>query len=361
MNVNKSLLDLYTDYLLVTPTYSTATGLSKVTDNKVSHDQVTRLLSQKINSQTLWREVKPLSYEIRSNEGILIIDDSIEPKPYTKSNALINWHYDHCSGKSVKGVNFVNAYYYSPEHDMGIPVGVEYVLKDKAIVDVNGKTSYKSKKTKNAMMRDMVKHADYNIGFKYVLADSWFSSAENMACITEGCKSNFIMAIKSNRVVALSKDAKEKGIYHSIESLELEGRTMSVYLKQYDKPVLITKQIFKNGDGSTGTLYLATSDLNLDYENLTAIYEKRWKVEEFFRSIKNNAAFAKAPTKTVNTQQAHFTASMIAYVKLERLKLRNSKNHYAMKSEIWLVATKAAWEQLNKLSTPNRNFNKIAA
>ena len=47
MNVN-NLLDLYTDYVLVTPTYSTATGLSSVTDNKVSHDQVTRLLSVRL-------------------------------------------------------------------------------------------------------------------------------------------------------------------------------------------------------------------------------------------------------------------------------------------------------------------------
>ena len=47
MNVN-NLLDLYTDYVLVTPTNSTATGLSSVTDNKVSHDQVTRLLSVRL-------------------------------------------------------------------------------------------------------------------------------------------------------------------------------------------------------------------------------------------------------------------------------------------------------------------------
>jgi len=244
---------------------------------------------------------------------------------------------------------------------MGLPVGVDYVLKDQKQINDQGLVTYKSKSTKNEMMRDMVKHADYNLGFKYVLADSWFSSVENMNCITEDCKSDFIMAIKSNRVVALSKEDKENGIYHSIESLELEERTMSVYFKQYNKPVLIAKQVFKNGDGSTGTLYLVTSDLNLDYQSLTTIYEKRWKVEEFFRSIKNNAAFAKAPTKTIKTQQAHFTASMIAFIKLERLKLRNNKNHYAMKSEIWLAATKAAWKQLHKLSTPNANFNKIAA
>jgi len=32
-----------------------------------------------------------------------------------------------------------------------------------------------------------------------------------------------------------------------------------------------------------------------------------------------------------------------------------------LKSQIWLEATKAAWEQLNRLSTPHINFSKNAA
>jgi hypothetical protein len=77
MNVN-NLLDLYTtDYLLVTPTYSKATGLSSVRDNKVSHDQVTRLLSGKINSSTLWKQVKSLIHEIHCDDGLLIIVHAI--------------------------------------------------------------------------------------------------------------------------------------------------------------------------------------------------------------------------------------------------------------------------------------------
>jgi len=359
MDVN-NLLDIYTDYLLVNPGYSTATGLSQVTNQAVSHDQVTRLLSGgKLTSLALWRYVKPMCHEIRSSEGLLIIDDSIEPKPHTKQNALINWHFDHCTGKNVKGVNFVSSFYYS--QDMGLPIGVEYVLKDVKSVNKTGKPCFKSKETKNEMMRELVRQASRNVEFKYVLADSWFSSADNMACITEECDTDFIMAIKSNRVVALSKEDKLQGNYVSITSLKLEGCTMSVYFKQLEQPVLISKQVFKNGDGSTGTLYLATSDLNLDYTAITTIYEKRWKVEEFYRSLKSNASFAKSPTSKIKTQQAHFTASMIAFVKLERLKIRNNKNHYAMKHEIWLVAVKAAWKELDNLSTPNRNFTEIAA
>ena len=235
MTVNNHI-DLYTDYLLVNPSYSTATGLSRITDGKVSHDQITRLLyGNNLSSKTLWEYVKPLCHEIKSPDGLLIIDDSIEPKPYTKPNALINWHYDHCTGKSVKGVNFVSAFYYSQE--IGFPVGVEYVKKDKLIINKNGKTSYKSKETKNAMMRRLVYQASYNIEFSYVLADSWFSSAENMSFITKECVCNFIMAIKSNRVVALSKEEKLKGNYVSIDSLELEECTKSVYFKQLENPV----------------------------------------------------------------------------------------------------------------------------
>src|SRR5690606_17208090 len=143
MTVN-NLLDLYTDYLLVSPGYSTATGLSRLTDSEVSHDKVTRLLSTSIDPKTLWEQVKPLAHEIRSKEGLLIIDDSIEAKPHTKPNPLITWHYDHCEGRCVKGVNFVSSFYYSPDHDMGLPVGVEFVNKNQKVED-KGKVSYKDK------------------------------------------------------------------------------------------------------------------------------------------------------------------------------------------------------------------------
>ena len=82
------------------------------------------------------------------------------------------------------------------------------------------------------------------------------------------------------------KDIKEKGLYVGIKSLELEGNVMSVYFEQLDFPVVISKQVFKNEDESTGILYLAFSDLSLTYDKETTIYKKRWKVEEYHKSIK---------------------------------------------------------------------------
>lgn len=40
-----NIFDLYTDYLQISLGSATAIGLSKIVDNEVSHDQVTRMLS----------------------------------------------------------------------------------------------------------------------------------------------------------------------------------------------------------------------------------------------------------------------------------------------------------------------------
>ncbi len=53
--MKKPDLDLYTDYLLSTFGFATATGLSEMVEGDVNHDQVTRFLSaQDYTSKDLW-------------------------------------------------------------------------------------------------------------------------------------------------------------------------------------------------------------------------------------------------------------------------------------------------------------------
>ena len=86
----RRLLDLYTDYLLVSFGQATATGLSALLPDVVSHDKVTRFLSQnEFTSKDLWKVVKPHVRRVQSEEAVLIFDDSIEEKPYTDENEII--------------------------------------------------------------------------------------------------------------------------------------------------------------------------------------------------------------------------------------------------------------------------------
>ena len=62
--MSSSLLDLYSDYLISSFGQTSATGLSRLTDGAVSHDQVTRFLSEpKKSGADLWDTVKPLARE----------------------------------------------------------------------------------------------------------------------------------------------------------------------------------------------------------------------------------------------------------------------------------------------------------
>ena len=86
----RRLLDLYTDYLLVSFGQATATGLSALLPDVVSHDKVTRFLANnEFTSKDLWKVVKPHVRRVQSEDGVLIFDDSIEGKPYTDENEII--------------------------------------------------------------------------------------------------------------------------------------------------------------------------------------------------------------------------------------------------------------------------------
>ena len=98
-------LDLYTDFLLATVGQATATGLSRAVDGAVSHDSITRFLNEhSFSSKDLWQSVKLLVRKHETADGCLIFDDSIVEKAYMSENPLFCWHFDHSTGKSVKGI-----------------------------------------------------------------------------------------------------------------------------------------------------------------------------------------------------------------------------------------------------------------
>jgi IS4 transposase len=73
----------------------------------------------------------------------------------------------------------------------------------------------------------------------------------------------------------------------------------------------------------------------LSYDQITTIYQRRWKVEEYHKSLKQNASFGDSPTKNPDTQSNHFFASMLAYIKLEALKLKHSIGHFRIKAQLY--------------------------
>jgi transposase len=126
-----------------------------------------------------------------------------------------------------------------------------------------------------------------------------------------------------------------------------------VYLEQVPFPLLLVKQVFTNKDQSQGLLYLVTSDTTLDSDKIMGLYQERWQVEEYHKSLKQNVSLACSPTRTQRTQSNHFFCSLCAFVKLESLKIKTRLNHFALKSRLYMAALQTAFGQLQAMQPGN--------
>ena len=355
--MDKYLLDLYSDYLIAQNQYATATGLSDLLEGQISHDKITKFLNkQEFSSKDLWEYIKP---EVRRIEddvgGVLIIDDTIEEKTYTDENEIICWHYSHAKGICVKGVNILSCL--ARYGDVALPIAYESVCKDVTFCDIaTKKVNRQSSVSKNELFRSIITQSVTNrVKFDYVLADNWFGAKKNMEFIHYEIKKKFIIGVKANRLVALTEQDRKKGQYQNLNTLLLkDGEKRIVWLKDFFFPVTLIKKIFKNEDSSTGVLYLVSNDLESSTDRIYEVYQKRWRIEEYHKSIKQNASLEKSPTKVMRSQKNHIFASIIAYCKLEFLRTKTSLNHFALKYKLLVRANQMAFLELGRWRVNNR-------
>lgn len=82
---------------------------------------------------------------------------------------------------------------------------------------------------------------------------------------------------------------------------------------------------------------------------ILATYQKRWPVEVFHKSLKQNASLVKAPVRTIVTQKNHVFAVLYAVFKLECLSIKRHLNHFALREQLYLKAIRLAFDELQTL------------
>ena len=348
--------DKYIDFMISSFGHLEVTKLGKILG--CSHDIFTKqlLLDRELDDDIkLWKNIKSLlRYYENENSGCILIDDCLLHKPHTKvNNDVVCWHYDHVSQKMAKGILMLN-FHYTDDSGISIPLGYEIISKtENKYNEEFKKDTKKSMFTKNEIMRDKLKilHLNNHVKFKYVLFDKWFSSVQNLVYINEVMKKHFVCPIKSNRKIALTIEDKNKGNYVNISNIDIEDcSSRLVYLEGYKDPIKLIKQVVKNGDDDESVyLYLITNDTDLTFQEILEIYKRRWKVEEYHKSLKQNLKIEHSPTKVETSQRNHIHLCVCAFIKLEKLRLNYNMNHFALKEKIYIEALKTAYGKVQKL------------
>lgn len=353
----ESYAEIYINFVLSSFGKIEMTKLSTILDGQYSHDVFTKnlLLNDEIETdKALWNHVKLIlrNYE-NENDGCLIIDDTLLAKPHTKISDMVCWHYDHTVSRSRKGVLMLN-FHYTDASEISLPVGYEIVTKTEDVYDKKKKKWVKkSKFTKNEIMRDKLEilHSHNQLKYRYVLFDKWFASVENLVFINDVLKKKFVCPLKKNRNVALSREDKNNGKYVSIADVDMgDCSSRLVYLEGYEDALKVTKQVSKDGDDDESIyLYLVTNDIDLTTDKILEIYQRRWKIEEYHKSLKQNLKIEHSPTKVMTSQLNHIFLSVCGFIKLERLRLNYKMNHFAIKEKIYIEALRSAYQKVEKL------------
>jgi len=349
------LQEIYINFTISSFEKIEMTKLAKLTGS--SHDIFTKhlLLNNLLDDdRRLWKSIKPFlrTYE-NEDSGCIIIDDMLMHKPWTKINDVVCWHYDHVSQRMEKGILMLN-FHYTDASGISIPLGYEIITKTENIwSEEYQKYLKKSLYTKNEIMQDKLNILYYHneVKFKYILFDKWFASTKNLVFIEEELKKKFVCPIKSNRKIALTLEERNNGKYVNISTIDIEGGSSRlVYLEGYEKPLRLIKQVVKNGDdGESIYLYLVTNDIGLSFDEVLEIYKRRWKIEEYHKSLKQNLKIEHSPTKVEISQRNHIHLAVCGFIKLEKLRLNYKMNHFAIKEKIYIEALKVAYQKVGEL------------
>lgn len=356
--LKQDTLELYVDYLIAHQGLVSAVDMSEVLGNTLSHDHITRAIAQpELHQKDFWKLVKPFVRQVERDDGCIIVDDFIVDKPHSTPNPIITVNWDHSKQQYSLSINVLNFLYTVASADgtmqINVPLAFEVISKTEAYTDKKtGKEKMKSPKTKNELMRERLEVLCHHnqVRFRYVLWDTWFSAADNMKFVVHDLCKHFVGAIKDNRKVGLVDGDGKTGAYKSVSQQELQPDVVyKVRMESVPFDLFLVKKVYKNMDGSTGVVFLVTSDGGLDAEQIFQLYQKRWKVEESHKSVKQNVGIAQSPTKMERSQKNHLFASMWGLVQLEKLKIAHKKNHFALKHKIYLTALKAAWAEIRSL------------
>jgi len=351
----QQLQDIYINFALSSFGKIEMTKLSKLTGS--SHDIFTKhlLLNDNLDDdKRLWGIIKPFLRDYENEEsGCIVIDDMLMHKPWTKVNDIICWHYDHVSQNMEKGILMLN-FHYTDATGISIPLGYEIITKtEEKWSEEYQKYVKKSLFSKNEIMQDKlhVLHFNNEVKYRYILFDKWFASTKNLVFIEEELKKKFVCPIKSNRKIALTESERNKGRYVNISTIDIEGGSSRlVYLEGYKKPLKLIKQVVKNGDDDESTyLYLVTNDIDLSFDKILEIYKRRWKIEEYHKSLKQNLHIEHSPTKVETSQRNHIHLAVCGFIKLEKLRLNYKMNHFAIKEKIYIEALRSAYQKVQEL------------
>lgn len=291
MNPPKCSTRLYVEFLLASQGRYSGVELSRVAPHDVSHDAVSHFLAlEKIQPKDLWRAVRP---RVRPG-GVLILDDTVLAKPWSWKNHLVHRLWSNVEKRVVRGMGLTTLLWTATGEHLPIDYRV-YAYR----LDGKTKLDHAEEMLVSAKARGLTP--------THVLMDAVYTKLSTLRAI-RGHGWRWVATLKRNRVV--------NGDAH-LEDLRIPSEGRVVHLRGYG-PI----KVFRIVRSPAGAEYLGTDDLTLGKDAVESLFGARWEIEEFHRGLKQTTGVAECSARRPSAQRTHIGAAILAFLALERYRLR---------------------------------------
>ena len=266
----------------------------------ISHDKLQRLLQieQKWNLYLMKQYghliKKPDCIKYKKSiktKTLLIIDDTVIAKPYSKELDILSWLWSSSDGRYLYGINVVFVIW--TDGHTRFPIGFRLWNKydEKTRIDLAMEILKDAKKT-------------YKLNPDYVLMDSFYPAAKLLKLIRK-FRWHWITKIKSNRLVNNIQIKKLFSYRYGSQTGRLSQRIKALVVKDNDN-------------------YWATSDINLCSLEIKKLYRKRQIIEEFFKILKSELRIEGCSSRSKVAQINHIYFVIFAFCQLEDFRFRKN-------------------------------------
>lgn len=291
--------ELYCAFLRVTSQRYSALSLSDVSPIQLSHDSISRWLEEtKCQPKDIWNEAKKC---VLKTSGVLIADETVLNKSRSQKIDLVRWQYSGTVHDIVKGIGLLNFLWVDSDNQV-IPMDFR-IWEPK-------EDGY----TKNDQFRDMLKLAKgRGVNLEAVIADSWYSSLDNVKCIRD-LGWIWVMGLRKNRVVNKGK---------SLGNLTIPEEGLRVHLRGYGY-IQIFRFVAKNGR----TDYYGTNLQSPTRDQIKTLIQKRWEIEVYHRELKQTLGLQNCQSRTGRAQRNHIGFSILSWIKSDDVRRQFNLSFY---------------------------------
>lgn len=306
--------DLYCSFLQVTSKRYSALTLSEVSPINLSHDAVSGWLANtKCLPRDIWEKAKN---DVLGETGVIIADETVLDKSRSNKVELVSWQYSGDEHDVVKGIGVVNLLFKNESEEV---IPMDYRIYHPP----------EDGKTKNDHFREMLKNA-YKRGVqpKAVLADSWYSSLNNLKFVRD-LGWTWVMGLRKNRVVNRGEN---------LGKLAIPDEGLKVHLRGYG---WITVYRFETTNGRTD--FIGTNLENPIRKMVEDLVKKRWSIEVYHRELKQTCGLQNCQSRTGRAQRNHIGFSILTWIRMSQ---RRSLSKISFYQQEWTVIKEAIAQNL---------------